>query len=140
MKLKFILIVLISICVSSKAQQTALFNTYSYDLMQLNIASIGRTCFEANLNYRAQWVGVKETPKLYQLNAGLALGKSNGIGIKVAQQSIGLLKVTNATFGYSYRVKLNEKSKLHLERRNSLVAFFSISYAIRSHCASSPCH
>ena len=96
------------------AQQNALFNTYSYDLMQLNIASIGRTCFEANMNYRAQWVGVKETPKLYQLNTALALGNKNGIGIKVAQQSMGLLKITNATLGYAYRVKINDKSKLHL--------------------------
>jgi type IX secretion system PorP/SprF family membrane protein len=81
--------------------------------MQLNIASIGRTCFEANLNYRSQWVGVKETPKFYQLNASLSAGKNSGFGIKVAQQTMGLLKVTNATFGYSYKVKLTEKSKLH---------------------------
>lgn len=96
------------------AQQSALFNTYSYDLMQLNIASIGRTCVEANLNYRAQWLNVKESPRLYQLNAGMALGANNGVGLKVFQQSLGLLKVTNATAGYAFRVKLNETSKLHL--------------------------
>lgn len=95
------------------AQQTSLFNTYSFDLMQLNIASIGRTCTEANLNYRSQWLGVKETPKLYQLNAAFALGEKNGLGLKLYQQSMGLLKVTNATLGYSYRVKLNETTKLH---------------------------
>lgn len=112
MKLKSIFLMVLYIKVS--AQQTSLFNTYNYDLMQVNIAAIGRTCFEANLNYRTQWLGVKETPKLYQLNAAMALGKSNGIGIKVAQQSMGLLKVTNATFGYAYRAKLSETSKLHL--------------------------
>ncbi len=95
------------------SQQNSLFNTYSYDLMQLNIAAAGRTCFESNLNYRTQWLGVKETPKLYQLNVGISLQKNNGLGLKVAQQTMGLLKNTNATLGYTYRVKLNETSKLH---------------------------
>jgi type IX secretion system PorP/SprF family membrane protein len=114
MKLKLIILVLIIGCLKSYAQQTTLFNTYSYDLMQLNIASIGRTCFEANLNYRTQWLGVKETPKFYQLNAALSVGKNSGFGVKVSQQTMGLLKLTNATLGYAYKVKLNEKSKLHL--------------------------
>jgi len=96
------------------AQQTAQFNTYSYDLMQLNIAAIGRTCVEANLNYRNQWTGIEQTPKFYQLNAGMELGKSNGIGLKASQQTIGLFRVTNATFGYAYKVKINETSKIHL--------------------------
>lgn len=99
---------------SNKAQQTPLFNTYSYDLMQVNIAAIGRTCLEANLNYRSQWLGIKEAPRLYQLNAGMALGNSSGVGLKVAQSTVGLLKFTNATVGYAYRAKINETSKLHL--------------------------
>ena len=111
---KIIIVTLLLVMIKTQAQQTALFNTYSYDLMQLNIAAIGRTCVEANLNYRTQWVGLKDAPKLYQVNAAMALGKSNGIGIKVGQQNAGLLQVTNATLGYAYRVKLNEKSKLHL--------------------------
>lgn len=110
----YAILFLIAFTNTIKAQQNPLFNTYSYDLMQLNIATIGRTCVEANVNYRAQWLGAKETPRLYQLNAGLALGNSNGIGIKIAQQSMGLLKITNATLGYAYRIKLNQKSKLHL--------------------------
>lgn len=95
------------------AQQTPLFNTYSYDLLQMNIAAIGRTCLEADLNYRAQWLGVKETPRLYQLNVGMAMGESNGIGAKIFQQNQGLIKVTNFTGAYAYRMKLNETSKLH---------------------------
>gem|GEM_PF-2299708 len=109
-----ILVVLISISSFLEAQQNTLFNTYSYDLMQLNIATIGRTCVEANLNYRTQWVGIKETPKVYQLDAAFALGQKHGFGLKIAQQNVGLLKITNATLGYAYRVKLNENTKLHL--------------------------
>ncbi len=116
-KIKNKLIVTIALLLSImqlNAQQLPLFNTYSYDLMQLNIAAIGRTCVEANLNYRAQWLGLKETPRLYQLNAGMALGNSSGLGVKVAQNTLGLLKFTSATLGYAYRAKINDKSKLHL--------------------------
>lgn len=107
--------VIVAVLCSSvmRSQQTSLFNTYNYDLMQLNVAAIGRTCLEANLNYRAQWVGINESPKLYQLNAGMALGSKNGVGLRVFQQSQGLLKVTNVTGGYAYRIKLSESSKLH---------------------------
>lgn len=109
-----ILAQLLIACISLQAQQTSLFNTYSYDLMQLNIAAAGRTCLEANLNYRSQWMGIQDAPKLYQLNAGMSLGKSSGLGLRVAQQSVGLMKMNNVTFGYSYKVKLSGTSKLHL--------------------------
>lgn len=113
-KLKIFSIVFILFNLEFKAQQIPLFNTYSYDLMQLNIAAVGRTCIEANLNYRSQWAGIKDAPKLYQLNASMALGKVNGVGIKVFQQQFGQLKLTNITGAYAYRAQLNESSKLHL--------------------------
>lgn len=113
MKLKVLLALAVITGFNVKAQQNSLFNTYSYDLMQLNIATVGRTCLEANLNYRAQWVGVSDSPRLYQLNAGMALGNSNGVGLKLYQQSVGLLKVTNITGAYSYRMKVSKEAKLH---------------------------
>lgn len=113
MRLRFLSIIASIIVLNVEAQQNSLFNTYSYDLMQLNIATVGRTCLEANLNYRAQWVGVSDSPRLYQLNAGMALGNSNGVGLKLYQQSVGLLKVTNITGAYSYRMKVSKDAKLH---------------------------
>jgi type IX secretion system PorP/SprF family membrane protein len=97
-----------------KAQQSALFNTYKYDLIQLNIASIGRTCKEINLNYRTQWSGIDNNSTLYQMNAGMSLDKANSIGIKVSQQNLGLLQLNNFTVGYSYKIKVNLTTKLHL--------------------------
>lgn len=113
MRLRFLSIIASIIVLNVEAQQNSLFNTYSYDLMQLNIATVGRTCLEANLNYRAQWVGVSDSPRLYQLNAGMAIGNSNGVGLKLYQQSVGLLKVTNITGAYSYRMKVSKDAKLH---------------------------
>lgn len=102
------------LAVTINAQQNNLLNTYSYDLMQLNIASIGSKCTDVNLNYRTQWASVKENPKTFQLNASIALGANTGLGIKVRQQILGLLTFNNITGGYAYRVRLNSKTKLHL--------------------------
>src|ERR1043165_1438029 len=74
-----------------KAQQNALFNTYVYDPFQLNVAYAGHGCTEINLHYRDQWIGLKDSPKFFQVNAHTALGKSNGLGVRFLSQQVGLL-------------------------------------------------
>lgn len=99
---------------SASAQQNSLFNTYSLDPLQLNIAYAGAACTEANVHYRTQWIGLKEAPKLIQLNAHAALGKSNALALKVNSQTQGILNTLQATLGYAYRFKVSEKAKVHL--------------------------
>ncbi len=113
-KAAFTFILALSVFGKLSAQQNNLFNTYSYDLMQLNIASAGSKCIDANLNYRAQWVGLKDNPKVFQLNASMALGASSGIGLKVRQQNIGLLTFNNITAGYAYKINLGSSYKLRI--------------------------
>lgn len=96
------------------AQQSSLFNTYSLDPLQLNIAYAGASCTEANVHYRAQWIGMKETPKVIQLNAHSALGKSNALALRVNSQTQGLLNTLQATLGYAYRFRISETAKVHL--------------------------
>jgi type IX secretion system PorP/SprF family membrane protein len=96
------------------AQQNSLFNTYAYDPLQLNIAYSGAACTEANLHYRTQWIGLKEAPSLIQLNAHTALGKSNGVGLRINSQKMGLINNLAATAGYSYRFNVNPGTKVHL--------------------------
>ncbi len=96
------------------AQQNSLFNTYSLDPLQLNIAYAGASCTEANVHYRSQWIGMKETPKLIQLNAHTALGKSNALALRVNSQQQGLLNTMQATLGYAYRFRISETAKVHL--------------------------
>jgi type IX secretion system PorP/SprF family membrane protein len=99
---------------TGSAQQNSLFNTYSLDPLQLNIAYAGAACTEANVHYRTQWIGLKEAPKLIQLNAHAALGKSNALALRVNSQTQGILNTLQATLGYSYRFKISEKTKIHL--------------------------
>ena len=107
-----IMLLMFASIVKLSAQQNVLFNTYLYDMMQLNIAFAGSECSEANLNYRNQWLGLKEAPKLYQLNAHTPLSRSTGAGIRFVSQQSGLLNGIQGTVGYGYRIKVNSKTKV----------------------------
>ncbi len=95
------------------AQLNSGFNTYSYDLMQVNVASMGSSCFEANLNYRAALINLNNGPKLYQLNSYLRLGDKQAVGLKAYQSSVGLTQFNTITGAYAYRLKLKEEASLN---------------------------
>ncbi len=96
-----------------KAQQNTNFNTYSYDLMQVNVAAMGSSAFQANLNYRTQAIKLNNAPTLYQLNAYMRLGDKQAVGIKVYQSSVHLTAFNNITGVYSYKLKLNKEAYLN---------------------------
>ena len=96
------------------SQQASLFNTYSLDPLQLNIAYAGAACNEAHAHYRTQWINMKDAPKALQLNAQSALGKSNALALRVNSQTQGLLNTLGATVGYSYRFRVSQNAKMHL--------------------------
>lgn len=96
------------------AQQNNLLNTYSEDLFQLNPAATGLNRFEANLNYRNQWLRAKDNPTNVHLDVAAALGKNTGVGLKFKQQTLGLLSFTTVTGAYSYRLNFQNKSFLQL--------------------------
>lgn len=105
--------ILTMLSLQQMAQQTSLFNTYVYDPFQLNIAYAGHACTEANVHYKTQWIGMKDAPKTFQVNAHTAIGKSNGLGLRVISQQSGLLNQTQATLGYAYRFKLSATADMH---------------------------
>lgn len=94
-------------------QQQIVFNTYNFDMMPINIAANGRNYLNTSLNYRAQSVSVKNSPRLYQFNGSISLG-SQALGLKVSQFSMGLLDFKTITGAYIYKLKLNETDKLHM--------------------------
>lgn len=112
--LKTALVIVIANAIILQAQQNLFFNTYSYDLMQVNVAAMGSSAFQTNLNYRTQTTKVDDHPSLYQLNGYLSLGEKNALGIKVYQNTIALMAYSTITGAYSYRVKFSEKASLNL--------------------------
>jgi len=96
------------------AQNDVQFNTYNYDLMQLNVGAMGSSCFEANLNYRTQPLKVGGAPSLYQLNSYLRFGDKQAVGIKVYHQSVGLSEFNNITGAYAYKLNLSKNATFNL--------------------------
>lgn len=96
------------------AQQNDLFNTYFFDPLLLNIAYSAEGCSEATLNYRNQWMGIKNSPKLYQVNARLPFEQNAGLGLRLSSQQAGLFNTLKATLGYGYQVKIDARSKVLL--------------------------
>src|SRR5437870_217351 len=87
--------VVLAVCFVLKlnAQQNTLFNTYYFDPMLLNIAYAADDCIEATLNYRNQWMGIKGSPKSFQLNARTQFEKNAGLGLRISSNQAGLLNV-----------------------------------------------
>lgn len=104
---------LLAIPFMSQAQLSVL-STYQYDLMQVNVAGVGSNYVNANLNYRAMWLGIKDAPQNYVLNASLGLGNKMAAGLKVNQYSAGLLAFTNVTGAYIYKAKLDDNNHLFM--------------------------
>lgn len=107
------LVILLLSTIGIKAQLNTYFNTYSYDLMQVNLAAMGSSDFQANFNYRTQAVKLNNPPSLYQLNAFMRLGDKQALGIKVYQSSVHLTAFNNITAAYSYKLKLNKEATLN---------------------------
>lgn len=114
MKKSIVFSLMVALGGTLSAQQNNLLNTYSEDLFQLNPAASGLNRFEANLNYRNQWLRAKDNPTNVHLDVAAALGKNTGIGLKFKQQSLGLLSFTTVTGAYSYRLNFQNKSFLQL--------------------------
>lgn len=110
---KNLLRLLLLIALPGGAQHWQSFNTYHYDLMQINVAGIGQNHFNANLNYRAAMIEMEGGPRLYQVDGALAFGKQ-AIGAKIYQQSVGLLENKMITGAYVYKLKTGEKKWLYM--------------------------
>ncbi len=108
-----VIVIILLNTIAIKAQQNTNFNTYSYDLMQVNVAAMGSSAFQANFNYRTQAVKINNPPSLYQLNAFMRLGDKQAVGIKVYHSSIHLTAFNNITGAYSYKLKLNKDATLN---------------------------
>lgn len=120
-KLRLIAMLLLS-TLGVFAQQQNAFNAFNYDLMQLNIAGVGQNYFSANLNYRAQWLGVKDGFRQYQLNSALHLG-NQAVRFKAYSNSAGLLKFNTLTGAYVYKLKLNDDNHLFMGLGASYMQF-----------------
>ncbi len=112
--INLIIFCLIFNCEKNFAQQTSLFNNYSLDPLQLNIAYADPADFSVNAHVRTQWIGMKNTPKTIQLNSQYTLNEKNKIALRINSQSQGLLNTSGVMVGYGYKFKVSRNMNIHL--------------------------
>lgn len=95
------------------AQQLPQFSQYIYNDFLLNPAIAGTKDYApVNLSARMQWVGFNNAPTMQLGSIHGALTKNVGLGLSVTNMTTGPISNTSVQLAYSYRIKLNENTKL----------------------------
>lgn len=80
--------------------------------------------FEANTNYRNQWVGITDAPTTYILSVhGPHKYKSYGLGGAIFADVTGPTSRTGISFSYAYHFKLNDHQNIALGLSGGLLQF-----------------
>ncbi|HKC67434.1 MAG TPA: type IX secretion system membrane protein PorP/SprF [Bacteroidia bacterium] len=95
------------------AQQLPAFSQYIYNDFLLNPAIAGTKDYApVSLSARMQWVGFNNAPTMQIGSIHGALNKNVGLGLTVTNVTTGPISNTTMQLAYSYRIKLNENTKL----------------------------
>jgi type IX secretion system PorP/SprF family membrane protein len=95
------------------AQQLPEFSQYIYNDYLLNPAIAGTKDYApVTLSARMQWVGFNNAPTMQIGSIHGALTKNVGLGLTVTNMTTGPISNTSMQLAYSYRIKLNENTKL----------------------------
>jgi type IX secretion system PorP/SprF family membrane protein len=95
------------------AQQLPQFSQYLYNDFLLNPAIAGTKDYTpVTLSARMQWVGFNNAPTMQIGSINGALTKNVGLGLSITNVATGPITNTSIQFAYSYRIKLNENTKL----------------------------
>jgi len=95
------------------AQQLPEFSQYLYNDFLLNPAIAGTKDYApVTLSARMQWVGFNNAPTMQIGSINGALTKNVGLGLTVTNVTTGPISNTSMQLAYSYRIKLNENTRL----------------------------
>lgn len=111
MKLRnYFLLFLVLIAPLIEAQQLPHYTQYMLNQYGLNPAAItSKSCFDAKLGYRTQWVGLEGKPitQYFSVNGmipkvpGVVKG-NHGVGLYIENDEVGVIKRTSFNLSYSY--------------------------------------
>ncbi len=115
---RLLIIIFIGLCLSTHAQQDAIYSQYSFNPLAINPAYAGtRSSISAVLLHRSQWVGIDGAPTTQTIAIHSPVNKSKlAFGFNMAYDRIGPSKNLNAAFTTAYHIKF-KKSKLSLGLR-----------------------
>lgn len=109
-----LVVILVSLCFSAKAQQDPLYSQYLNNPFVLNPAYAGLT---NNLNlsasYRGQWTGLEGSPQTINANGHISLHNNKmGAGLMVLSDQIGNSTINEVFGSYSYRISITDDNIL----------------------------
>ena len=83
---------------------------YFFNTLVINPAFAGcDDALSATISYRNQWVGFEDSPKSYMLTLHAPVNNDRmGLGLVVANSSIGIFKETSVVGNYAYRMALRD--------------------------------
>ncbi|PKQ69744.1 PorP/SprF family type IX secretion system membrane protein [Raineya orbicola] len=98
----------------AQAQQDAMFSQYMFNPIAVNPAYVGSNeVLTFTGLFRKQWVGIEGAPTTATLSVDAPLrNETMGLGLNVVGDQIGIFKTLGIYASYSYRIKLNESSRL----------------------------
>lgn len=98
-------------------QQYPLVGQYNFNEMMINPASTGdNEAMQGLISWRQQWVGVKGSPSTQNFSFQTPIKKhsNNAIGILAYSDKIGVTQQQGLFVNYSYKLKINDNSKVKL--------------------------
>lgn len=107
-----IVLLILTISMSSLAQQDPMYSQYVFNGLILNPAYAGtREALNTTLLYRDQWVGIPGAPKTGMFSADAPLKNLKaGVGLYVEFDKIGITSHTGIAGAYSYKIKFNQST------------------------------
>lgn len=106
------LLTIVSASLTVHAQLTTMGSMYYQNRYLINPAMAGvEAGVELNAAYRAQWVGINDSPKMQSFTA--AFGSKNrqlGLGLSVYNETAGLIRRTQFKGTYAYHIQLNREN------------------------------
>jgi type IX secretion system PorP/SprF family membrane protein len=115
MRIGLVLVVLFLFLGEMKGQQIGLYSHYFYNSSLYNPAFTGnKEHTNLMLISRSQWTGFKGSPRLNLVSVdGSFMDKKMGLGAILYSDTKGMNKTIGGKLAYSYKLKLNEDSRLN---------------------------
>ncbi len=111
-----VIVVVLACANRSSAQNEPVIAHFAYHTNVFNPAVSGNTRdIYLGALYRQQWVGFKEAPSTFLLNAyGFIPKIRGGVGLVITNDMLGKQRFTSARISYAYSQRLNDRARLSI--------------------------
>lgn len=97
------------------AQQDPSYSLYKYNMNIINPAFAGTSGdTELNLNIRSQWINLDGSPETQSISFTKPVNDKIGIGFSIVNDQVDILKETDFTVDFSYKLQISETSDIYL--------------------------